>query len=330
MKLFVYTYKDFDEGKYFDYYCGKYDVQLGKTALSPTMETAELAQGYDALSIITTPIDAALMERFAGMGIKMISTRTVGYDHIDLEAAERFGVEVGNVPTSPYSVSDYTVMLILMAIRKLKRLMQRCSINDFSVRGLLGMELHNCTVGVVGTGHIGQAVIRALSGFGCRILAYDPFESLAVKEYAQYVPLEQLYRESDIIDLHAPMSEENEHMICKETIALMKPGVLIVNTARGGLIHTGDLIDALISGKVGGAALDVIEREGAMFYHDLKTEILDHRELMILKELPNVIFTHHMAYYTDQAMEDRVHYSVESCWRVLNGMENPWKVRASQ
>ena len=184
MKIFVYNYREFDEAEYFQKFAEEYGVELGICTDAPTLENAHLAEGYKYVSIITSKIDAELMERFHELGVKMISTRTIGYDHVDLAAAEKFGISVSNVSYSPECVADYTVMLILMSIRKMKRIMQRAEVNDFSLPGIQGRELPNFTVGVLGTGRIGRAVIRDLSGFGCRIYAYDKYENESVKEHA--------------------------------------------------------------------------------------------------------------------------------------------------
>ena len=243
----------------------------------------------------------------------MISTRTIGYDHVDLDAARRCGIHVSNVSYSPECVADYTVMLMLMSIRKMKRIMQRAEVNDFSLPGIQGRELPNFTVGVLGTGRIGRSVIRDLSGFGCRIYAYDKYENDEVKRYAQYAELDTIFRECDLITLHMPLSQENFHMIDKAALEKMKDGVVIVNTARGGLIDTKALIEGIESGKVGAAGLDVIEDEFGLYYNDLKSEVLSKRDLYILRGFPNVIVTPHMAFYTDQAVSDMVKHSIESC-----------------
>ena len=326
MKIFVYNYREFDEAEYFQKFSREYHVELGICRDAPTLENAHLAAGYEYVSIITSKIDEKLMERFHELGVKMISTRTIGFDHVDLEAARKYGIQVSNVSYSPECVADYTVMLILMAIRKMKRIMQRAEINDFSLPGIQGKELPNFTVGVLGTGRIGRSVIRDLSGFGCKIYAYDKYENDWVKEHAQYADLDTIYRECDLITLHMPLEEENFHMIGQDALGKMKDGVVIVNTARGGLIDTKALIDAIESGKVGAAALDVIEDEFGMYYYDLKSDALSKRDLYILRGFPNVIVTPHMAFYTDQAVSDMVKHSIESCILRAEGKEDPWAV----
>lgn len=326
MKIFVYSYREFDEAEYFQKFSREYGVEIGMTTDDPTMENAHLAAGYEYLSIITTKIDAGLMERFHELGVKKISTRTIGYDHVDIRAAKRLGMHVSNVSYSPECVADYTVMLMLMSIRRMKRIMQREEINDFSLPGIQGRELPNFTVGVLGTGRIGRAVIRDLSGFGCRIYAYDKYENDSVKEHAQYADLETIYRECDLITLHMPLLEDNHHIIDADAIAKMKEGVVIINTARGGLIDTKALIEGIEAGKISAAGLDVIEDEFGMYYFDRKSDILSKRDLYILRGFPNVIVTPHMAFYTDQVVSDMVKNSILSCMYHAEGKEDPWAV----
>lgn len=326
MKLFVYSYREFDEAEFFQKFAEEYQVELGICHDAPTMENAYLAEGYPYVSIITTKIDKDLMNRFHALGVKMISTRTIGYDHIDLEAARKCGISVGNVTYSPECVADYTVMLMLMSIRKMKRIMQREEINDFSLPGIQGKEMPNFTVGVLGTGRIGRAVIRDISGFGCKIYAYDQYENDEVKKYAQYASLDEIYEKCDMITLHMPLTEENMHLIDAEAIQKMQDSVVLINTARGGLIDTKALIDGLESGKIGAAGLDVIEDEFGMYYFDRKSDVLSKHDLYILRGFPNVIVTPHMAFYTDQAVSDMVKHSIESCMLHEAGKEDPCRV----
>ncbi len=326
MKIFVYSYREFDEAEYFQKFSREYGVEIGFTSEEPTMENVHLAEGCEYLSIITTKVDARLMEQFHKLGVKMISTRTIGYDHVDIAAAERMGMHVSNVSYSPECVADYTIMLMLMSIRRMKRIMQREELNDFSLPGLQGRELPNFTVGVLGTGRIGRAVIRNLSGFGCRIYAYDRYEDDSVKQYAMYADLETIYRECDLITLHMPLLDDNFHMIDSSALSKMKDGVVIINTARGGLIDTKAFIEGVESGKISAAGLDVIEDEFGMYYHDRKSDVLSKRDLYILRGFPNVIVTPHMAFYTDQAVSDMVKNSILSCIYHAAGKEDPWAI----
>lgn len=324
MKLFVYGYRPYDEAKAFRYYAEKYHVTLGLCEAQPSMENAALAEGYDCISIVSTPMPEQLIVRFRAMGIRMISTRTVGYDHIDLRTAKTLGMHVSNASYSPNCVADYTVMLMLMALRRVKRIMQRSDIHDFSLPGTIGRELRNCTVGILGTGKIGRAVLRDLSGFGCQRLAYSRTQDQSLG--VEYVSFETLLSSCDILSLHMPLSEDSYHIIDHAAIAKMKDGVVLVNTARGPLIQTEALIEGLECSKIGAAALDVLEDEAGLFHFDKRSEQIGHRAMSILKDMPNVIFTPHVAFYTQEAVGDMVRHSIESCVLELSGKDNPWRV----
>jgi D-lactate dehydrogenase len=326
MKIFVYNYRENDEGKYFDMFSKKYNVTIGFCKNAPTIETAKLAKGYDCVSIITTKIDSFIIENLYEAGVRFISTRTIGFDHIDLKKAKELGIKVGNATYSPNSVADYAIMMMLMSLRKMKHIMDRADIQIFSLKGIEGRELPNLTVGIIGTGRIGRTVIKHLSGFGCKLIAHDLYEADEVKEYADYVSLEEIFEKADIISLHTPATESNFHLINKSSINKMKDQVVIINTARGSLIDSQALIEGIESGKIGAAALDVVENEFGLYYFDLNSNILGNRELAILKSFPNVIVTPHTAFYTDQAVSDMVENSIKSCCLFGEGSKNPWEV----
>jgi D-lactate dehydrogenase len=214
-----------------------------------------------------------------------------------------------------------------MALRKMKMIMKRADGMDYSLQGSIGRQIGDLTVGVVGTGKIGEHVIRNLSGFGCRILASDPYEKDSVKQYAQYVDRDTLFAESDVITFHVPAVPGTHHIVRKETIAQMKDGVVLVNTARGSVINTPDLIDALECGKVGAAALDVVENELGIFYGDYKYKVIGHREMSILKDMPNVLMLPHMAFYTENAVSDMVEHSIESIAAEAAGQTSRFRVK---
>ena len=325
MKILAFSHRK-DETAYFKEFSKKYNIDVVLTDKEPSMETVELANGFDCISIITTIIDAELVKKFHEIGVKFISTRTIGYDHIDLNEAKKLGMHVGNATYSPNSVADYTIMMMLMATRKMKLIMDRSNAQDYSLIGVQGKELPNLTVGVIGTGRIGRTVIKHLSGFGCELLAHDIYEQEEIKSYCKYVDLEYLFKNSDIITLHMPATSDNYHMINKESLSTMKNGVYIINTARGSLINTDDFVEAIENGKIGGAALDVIEHESGIYYNDLKGQVLNNKDLAILKSFPNVIVTPHTAFYTDQAVSDMVENSIRSCILFEENKDNPWQV----
>ena len=213
-----------------------------------------------------------------------------------------------------------------MSIRKMKCIMERAAVQDYTLKGIQGRELGDFTVGVIGTGRIGRTVIRELSGFGCKILAYDLYENEEVKQYADYVNLDTLMETADLITLHTPLTDENYHLISGEASGKMKDRGVLINTARGGLLDTDALIEGIESGKIGAAGLDVVEKEFGLYYYDRKSDIIGNRELSILRGFPNVTVTPHMAFYTDNAIRTMVERSLQSCHAFLTGKENPYEV----
>lgn len=326
LKIVAYNYRDFDEAAFFEKFAKQYDVEVIACREAPTPENARLAQGCAGVSVITTAITEDIIRVWKEMGVRHISTRTIGYDHVDVEAAKRLAITVSNVAYSTGSVADYTVMLILMALRKMKMIMKRADGMDYSLKDSIGRQIGGLTVGVIGTGKIGEHVIRNLSGFGCRILANDPYEKESVKLYASYVDRDTLFAESDVITFHVPAVDGTHHIVCKESLAKMKDGVVLVNTSRGSVIDTPVLIDALEQGKVSAAALDVIENELGIFYGDYKYTLIGHREMSILKDMPNVLMLPHMAFYTENAVSDMVHYSIESIVAEAKGEKSRFRV----
>jgi D-lactate dehydrogenase len=326
MQVTLYNCRPFDEKELFLEYAKELNIELVLCGEAPTPENVSLCQGSQCVDVITSKIDEPLIQAFHRQGIEYITTRTIGYDHIDLEAAKKYGIKVGNAPYGPHGVADYTVMLILMSMRKMNAILGRTKLQDYTLIGLKGRELHDLTVGVIGTGRIGATVVGSLSGFGCRILAYDLYEKEEVKQFADYVPLEQIWQEADVITLHMPLTEDNYHIINGDTIAKMKDGVIIVNTARGALIDSDALIEAVENGKIGAAGLDVVENEFGLYYYDHKSDILKNRELAMLRSFPNVTVSHHMAFYTMNYVETVVKDSLMSCKLYMEGKENPWEV----
>lgn len=311
MKIFFYALREYDEQKYVEKFAGQYAFEYGFTSAYPSMDNVQLAKGYDAISIITNPMYLEILKAFYDVGVRYISTRSIGYEHIDIEYAHSLGMRASHVVYSPNSVANYTIMLILMACRNMPWIMKKADCQDYSLKGKVGKELSTSTVGVIGTGNIGRTVIKHLSGFGCRILAYSLYEDEEVKKYAEYVSLDELIRQSDIITLHVPGNAENTHLIDAAAFDKMKDGVIIVNTARGLIIDTQALIAALKSGKVGFAALDTFEGEAGLYYLNKETQRLDNDNMALLKSFPNVILSPHMAFYTEQAVSDMVENSIK-------------------
>lgn len=243
-------------------------------------------------------------------GIVYLSTRTIGYNHIDVSYAKKIGIHVCNAQYDPHGVADYTIMMILLCLRNYKQALWRTQVNDYSLGGLIGRELKDLTVGIIGTGQIGSTVIKELSGFGCRTLAYSRRKNPGIEDLAEYVPLEKLYAESDIISLHTPLTDETHHMINADTLSKMKKGVVLINCARGALTDVKALISGIESEHIGALGLDCMEYEEDIVHRDLKTDIFANRDMAYLRQFKNVIHTQHMAFYTDSAVKSMVHCGV--------------------
>lgn len=326
MRIFVYSMREYDELIFFEKFCSQYGVEFSYTTQTPCLENTELAKGYDVIDIITTVMDKPIIDKFHEIGIRCISSRTIGYDHIDVEYAHSLGMGVTNVTYNPASVADYTIMLMLMGCRKVQHIMQRAAVQDYTLKGKIGREISQCTVGIIGTGRIGSAVVKHLTGFGCKMLAYDIYENEEVKKSAGYVSLDRLLSESDIITLHAPATQDNYHMIGSEAIQKMKDGVIIINCARGALIDTDALIDGIESGKIGFAGLDVVEHESGLYYFNRMGEPLNNPRLAILRSYSNVIVTPHTAFYTDEAVSNMAENSIIGAMQFMKGIKSQFEV----
>jgi D-specific alpha-keto acid dehydrogenase len=270
----------------------------------------ELTLGNPCISIgHKTHIPNCTILALSHAGVRYISTRSIGYNHIDVNYARHVGITVGNVDYSPDSVADYTLMLMLMAVRNAKSSIRRTDTHDYRLNDVRGKELRDLTIGVIGTGRIGTAVMDRLRGFGCRTLAHDDRPETP----ARYVPLDELLRHSDIVTLHAPLNADTHHLLNRQRIEQMRHGAFIINTGRGALLDTEALIPALESGKLGGAALDVLEGEEGIFYADCRNIPIENESLLRLQRLPNVLISPHTAYYTDHALSDTVENTIINC-----------------
>lgn len=308
MRVAVFGTKSYDEAS-----LSAANAELGKphelTFLEPrlTAETAPLAEGFPAVCIFVNDVAPVhVLERLAAGGTKTLALRCAGFNQVDLEAARKLGISVVRVPAySPYAVAEHTVGLMLTLNRKIHRAFNRIREANFALDGLLGFDLQGKTVGVIGTGRIGELVCRILHGFGCRLLASDRKPNPACTPLGvEYVPLPELLAQADIVTLHCPLFPETRYLIRAETLAGMKPGVMIVNTSRGGLIRTQDAIEGLKSGRIGYLALDVYEEEGDLFFEDHSTELLTDDVFARLLTFPNVLITGHQAYFTREALRN--------------------------
>jgi D-specific alpha-keto acid dehydrogenase len=274
--------------------------------------TIELARGNRCISVgHKTQISGSILRALREAGVRYVSTRSVGYNHIDVQGAESVGISVEHVDYSPDSVADYTLMLMLMTVRNAKSTLSRVQAHDYRLHDARGRELRDMTVGVIGTGRIGAAVVGRLRGFGCRQLAYDRCPDTS----AHYVALDELLHQSDVVTLHTPLNADTHHLLNRQRIDQMRPGAFVINTGRGSLLDTEALLPALECGRLGGAALDVLEGEEGVFYSDLRQRPIENHLLVRLQQLPNVLVTPHTAYYTDHALSDIVKNTLFNCLR---------------
>ena len=282
-----------------------YDIRYYKGHLNPN--NVVLTQDTDVVCIfVNDTADAAVIDAMVDNGVKLLALRCAGFNNVDLKAAKG-KLPVVRVPAySPYAVAEYSLALMLSLNRKIHRAYWRTRDGNFSLNGLMGFDMHGKTIGIIGTGKIAKILIRLLKGFGMRILAYDlyPDMKFAGEEGISYVSLDELYRESDIISLHCPLTDQTKYMIDKDSIDKMKEGVMIINTGRGQLINTNDLIEGLKEKKIAAAGLDVYEEEGEYFYEDKSDKIIDDDVLARLLSFNNVIVTSHQAFFTKEALHN--------------------------
>ena len=282
-----------------------YDIRYYKGHLNPN--NVVLTQDTDVVCIfVNDTADAAVIDAMVDNGVKLLALRCAGFNNVDLKAAKG-KLPVVRVPAySPYAVAEYSLALMLSLNRKIHRAYWRTRDGNFSLNGLMGFVMHGKTIGIIGTGKIAKILIRLLKGFGMRILAYDlyPDMKFAGEEGISYVSLDELYRESDIISLHCPLTDQTKYMIDKDSIDKMKEGVMIINTGRGQLINTNDLIEGLKEKKIAAAGLDVYEEEGEYFYEDKSDKIIDDDVLARLLSFNNVIVTSHQAFFTKEALHN--------------------------
>ena len=306
IKIMAYEVR-LDEEEYFEELTKNPDIHIVYSKETLNANTIDMARGFDGVTTLgQSQINASILNQLKEMNINYISTRTLGYNHIDIEYAKKIGIKVANSPYGSNGVAEFTIMLMLMALRNYKQAMFRGNVNDYSLYGLVGKELRGQTVGVLGSGKIGRAVIDYLSGFRCNILVKDLYQSEEVKEKAKYVDLDTLYRESDIITLHIPYVKENYHIINRESIDKMKDGVVIINCARGELVDVDAIIEGIETKKIGALGLDCIENEEGVYHLDRRTDIIPNKNMAYIRQFPNVIMTQHMAFYTREAVRKMV------------------------
>ena len=302
MKLAFFDAKTYDQPG-FDHYAAEsgWEIKYYETRLNE--DTVSLANGYDAVcAFVNDTLSSTVVDRLYQMGVKVLALRCAGFNNVDLHACQG-KLPVYRVPAySPYAVAEHAMALLLTINRRTHKAYLRTRDFNFSLQGLAGFDLHGKTVGIVGTGKIGQVFANICTGFGMNILAYDKYPNPNCGLH--YVDLPELFEKSDIISLHCPLTDETHHLINRYSIARMKEGVTIINTSRGALIDTEDLIDALKDKRIGAACLDVYEEEGSFFYEDFSGHIVRDDKLVRLISMPNVIVSSHQAFLTNEALDN--------------------------
>lgn len=326
MRIAFYGTKPYDK-IWFEPMGKDYGFEIHFIEANCNKDTISLAKGYDAICIFVNDyVDASMIEELYEMKVKAILLRSAGFNNVDLKAAEN-KVVVLRVPSySPEAVAELAISLLLTLNRHTHKAYNRTREFNMSLNGLMGMDLHHKVAGVVGTGKIGQAMIRILKGFQMQVLAYDPYPNKNLD--VEYVSLEELMQKSDVISLHCPLTKDTKHLINKETIAMMKEGVFLINTSRGSLIETESLIDGLLQKKFGGVGLDVYEEEEGIFYEDLSSEIIKDDSLARLMTLPNVLLTSHMGFFTKEAMKAIAVETLENALALEKGLPLVNEVKA--
>lgn len=300
MKIAFYDAKEYDKNV-FSVYDGKENIEIHFYDTKLTEDTVELARGKEVVCVfVNDEVNKNVIEKLYEYGVKLIALRCAGYNNVDLSAC--YGkIHVVRVPAySPYAVAEHAMALLLTSIRRIHKAYIRTRDFNFTLNGFTGFDLHGKTVGVVGTGKIGRIFIDICKGFGMKVLAYDKFP--VEMENVQYVDLPELYAKSDVISLHCPLTEETRYLINKESIDQMKKGVVILNTSRGALINSEDLLNGIKERKVGAACLDVYEEESDIFFADFSGHIVNDDTLARLISMPNVIVTSHQAFLTQEAL----------------------------
>ena len=318
MRIAFYCTKPYDK-VWFEPLGREYGFDIHFIEAACNEETVFMAKGYDAICIfVNDHVSAQMIDQLYEMKVKAILLRSAGFNHVDVKAAEDKMVVLRVPGYSPDAVAEFAMALLLTVNRLTHKAYNRTREFNMSLNGLMGMDLFEKTAGVIGTGKIGQSMIRILNGFQMRVLCYDPYPVKGLE--AEYVPLEDIFKYSDVISLHCPLTTETRHLINRDTIAAMKKGVYLVNTSRGALIDTDALIDGALEGKFGGVGLDVYEEEEGVFYEDRSGDIIADDNLARLMTLPNVLVTSHMGFFTREAMQAIAKTTLENAYALENGL----------
>nr|WP_157447263.1 2-hydroxyacid dehydrogenase [Catenovulum agarivorans] len=328
MKIALFSAKPYDK-IYFEQFKAEFNCQIDYFEVALTEHSVQLCQtGFDAVCVfVNDSVNEAVLTQLAEFNCKIIALRCAGFNNVDLVTANKLGLSICRVPSySPQAVAEHTVGLMLTLSRKFHKAYNRVKEDNFSLNGLLGFNLFSKTVGIIGTGQIGQATINILHGFGCRILAFDPTQTEI--DGVNYVSLDELYKNSDIISLHCPLTPQTHHLINQQSLEQMRDGVMIINTSRGGLIDTDAMIKGLKARKIAYLGLDVYEQEANLFFEDLSNEIIDDDVFQRLLTFPNVLITGHQGFFTQEALAAIASTTLNNISQLLNeqGCDNQIKL----
>lgn len=329
MNILFYDTKNYDKSSFekeLDNYPG-INIDFFKTDLVP--KTAKLASGFDAVcAFVSSDIGTETIQILHQLGVKCILMRCAGYNNVDIKTAENMGIRVMRVPGySPEAVAEHAMALALACNRRLYKAYNKVRENDFSLSGLMGSNFYGKTAGIIGTGKIGAAMCRICHGFGMRILAYDLFPNHELRSFVEYVDLPCLLSESDMISLHCPLMDDTYHLVNLDTIRQMKDGVILVNTSRGALVKTTDLIEGIRMHKFSGVGLDVYEEETNNVFEDRSDEILEHSTTARLLSFPNVMITSHQGFFTKEALSAIARTTLQNAWDFEQGLASPNDVK---
>lgn len=321
MKILFYDTKSYDKNSFekeLQNFTG-IEIDYLKTDLVP--RTASLAEGFDAVcAFVSSDVNAEALRILHEKGVKLVLMRCAGFNNVDLEAARQLGIRIMRVPGySPEAVAEHAMALALACNRRLYKAYNKVRENDFSLSGLMGFNFYQKTAGIIGTGKIGAAMCRICRGFGMKVIAYDVYENESLKDFVTYVSLEELLAQSDLISLHCPLMDNTYHMVNIETIRKMKDGVILVNTSRGALVKTADLIEGIRMHKFAGVGLDVYEEETNNVFEDRSDEILEHSTTARLLSFPNVMITSHQGFFTEEALGAIAQTTLQNAMDYLDG-----------
>ena len=324
MKILFYDAKKYDELSFNASLANYPELQLDYLEADVSRHTAKLAAGYDAIcAFVSSDLSAPVIDRLAEGGVKLILLRCAGFNNVDLEAAKKNGITVLRVPGySPEAVAEHAMALALAVNRKIHKAYIKVRENNFALTGLTGMNFYQKTAGIVGTGKIGAAMCRICHGFGMKVIAYDVYQNPSL-DFVTYVDMDTLFAESDLISLHCPLTKENHHLINIESIEKIKKRPILINTSRGGLIKTDDLIQGIRDLRFFGVGLDVYEEEAGNVFENREDEILDHSVVARLLSFPNVIVTSHQAFLTEEALKAISCITMENALSFVKGTVDP-------